>query len=99
MHIFFPVARPGAAPDNAADAGQLHVSRDPEDESEWQYLGNPQIAARTSLREVVERFIQDCSGPDGKVEAQHRGAARMVRDALLAAARQVDDALGQHEGG
>lgn len=98
MHIFFPVARSKGAADavmlaDAADAGQIFIVRDPEDESEWQYLGNPEIAARTSLSEVVARFIQDCAGPDGKIDAQHGVAARLVRDALVSAAGQIDVAL------
>ena len=100
MHIFFPVARrrAGAADDggvaeSAADAGQIHIVRDPEDESEWQYLGNPRIAAMTSLTEVVARFIQDCSGANGVIDQEHAGAASKVRDVLLLCAQQIDDAL------
>ena len=100
MHIFFPVARrrAGAADDggvaeSAADAGQIHIVRDPEDESEWQYLGNPQIAATTSLTEVVARFVQDCSGADGVIDQEHAGAAKKLRDALLLCAQQINDAL------
>ena len=100
MHIYFSVLRRGVAsagedvtPDAVTDAGQLYVVRDPDDESEWQYLGNPEIAARTSLGEVVERFIQDCRGSDGEMAPQHVLAAQMVRDALLAAAKQVDEAI------
>ena len=101
MHISFPVARraPVATEPNTAeavtDAGQLYIVRDPEDESEWQYLGNPEIAARTSLAEVVARFIQDCSGPDGAIDAAHLLAATKVRDALRLAAKQIDDALAR----
>lgn len=100
MHIFFPVARSKGAADaitqaDATDAGQIFIVRDPEDESEWQYLGNPEIAARTSLSEVVARFIQDCAGPDGTIDAQHRVAAGLVRDALVSAAGQIDDALAR----
>lgn len=100
MHIFFPVARRAAAAtdssarDTSLDAGQIYIVRDPEDESEWQYLGNPEIAARTSLTEVVARFLQDCSGADGAIDPQHQSVARKVRDALLQAAGQIDDALG-----
>ena len=98
MHIFFPVARRARTSEAGraelpADAGQIFIVRDPEDESEWQYLGNPEIAARTSLAEVVARFIQDCKGSDGMMDHEHRLAARKVRDALLSAARQIDDAL------
>ena len=100
MHIFFSVVRRGmgsagedVTPDAVTDAGQLYVVRDPDDESEWQYLGNPEIAARSSLGEVVERFIQDCRGSDGVMAPQHVPAAHMVREALLAAARQVDEAI------
>ena len=99
MHIFVPVARRAvsaadaggpAAPDAA---GQMFIVRDPEDESEWQYLGNPEIAAKTSLKEVVDRFIQDCSGADGLITRDHIAAAKMVRGAFLLAAKQIDDAL------
>lgn len=97
MHIFFPAARRAGAeptgPDAPVDAGQIYIVRDPDDESEWQYLGNPEIAARTSLKDVVARFIQDCSGASGTIDNAHVPAARQVRDALLAAARQIDDAL------
>ena len=105
MHIFFPVARPRAgSPGGAsssepvADAGQIYIVRDPDDESEWQYLGNPEIAARTSLKDVVTRFIQDCGGADGSIDVQHIRAAKMVQAALLAAAQQIDDALGKQIG-
>ena len=101
MHIFFPLARravtatdPGAA-EPATDAGQMFIVRDPEDESEWQYLGNPEIAARTSLAEVVARFIQDCSGADGAIDPACVVAATKVRDALRLAAQQIDDALAR----
>ncbi len=100
MHIFFPVARQraGATDDagvaeSAADAGLMQIVRDPEDASEWQYLGNPQIAATTSLTEVVARFIQDCSGADGVIDQEHAGAAKKLRDALLSCAQQINDAL------
>lgn len=100
MHIYFPVSRQRAgsgdeptAEQLAADAGQLLVLRDPDDESEWQYLGNPEVAMRTSLADVVTRFIQDCSGPDGVIESHQLVAAQRLRDALLNAARQIDDAL------
>ena len=101
MHIYFPVSgrRAGASDEPtqeqlAADAGQLMVLRDPDDESEWQYLGNPEVAMRTSLSDVVARFIKDCSGGDGGGIEPHRvGAALRVRDALLGAARQIDEAL------
>ena len=97
MHIFFPASRRGGAEpagsDASTDAGQIYIVRDPDDESEWQYLGNPEIAARTSLRDVVARFIQDCSRTDGTIDDAHVSAALQVRDALLAAARQIDDAL------
>ena len=101
MHIFFPVSRrAGSAIDGHEastdmDAGQIQIVRDPEDESEWQYLGNPQIAARTSLKDVVARFIQDCSGPDGTIDRDHGLGARKLRDALLLAARQIDEALAR----
>ena len=101
MHIFFPVSRragttAGASgPDSASDAGQMYIVRDPDDESEWQYLGNPEIAARTSLRDVVARFIQDCSGADGAMDDEHGLAARKLRDALIQAAAQIDEALGR----
>ena len=99
MHIYFPVsgrrAGRGDASDAelAADAGQLVVLREPDDESEWQYLGNPEVAARASLGEVVARFIQDCSGADGVIESERVVAALRVRDSLLLAARQIDEAL------
>lgn len=96
MHIYFPVsgrrADVGGA-DAAADAGQLLVLRDPQDESEWQYLGNPEVAAKTSLAEVVSRFIQDCSTAESVIASEHRVAATSVRDALLRAAQQIDEAL------
>ena len=104
MHIFFPVARRAAAEPGAGgldesvesvDAGQIYIVRDPDDESEWQYLGNPEIAARTSLKDVVARFIQDCDGADGAIDKDHLSVAIKVRDALLAAARQIDDALAR----
>ena len=104
MHIFFPVARrvaaePGASGSDesveSVDAGQIYIVRDPDDESEWQYLGNPEIAARTSLADVVARFIQDCSGADGAIDKAHLAAATKVRDALLLAAKQIDDALAR----
>ena len=101
MHIFFAAARrpEGAggesrAPDPAADAGQMVVVRDPDDESEWQYLGNPEIAATTSLKDVVARFIKDCGGADGLIDPGNRTVAQGVRDALLMAAKQIDDVLG-----
>lgn len=99
MHIFFPlIRRAGAAtdasePDVSTDAGQIYIVRDPEDESEWQYLGNPEIAARTSLKDVVARFIHDCGGADGVIDQAHLSAAAKVRDALLLAAQQIDEAL------
>ncbi len=105
MHIYFPVSgrRAGAGDEPgqeqlAADAGQLLVLRDTDDESEWQYLGNPEVAARTSLKDVVTRFIQDCSGTDGVIEADRVPAASQVRDALLAAARQIDEAIKHASG-
>ena len=96
MHIYFPVTgrRPDVADaDAAADAGQLLVLRDTQDESEWQYLGNPEVAARTSLSEIVSQFVQDCSSPDGLMDPAQRAAAMQVRDALMRAAAQIDDAL------
>jgi|GEM_PF-1302129 len=100
MHIYFPVSgrRAGAGDEPtpeqlSADAGRLMVLRDPDDESEWQYLGNPEVAARTSLSEIVTRFIQDCSGPDDVIEPDRVVSALRVRDALLNAARQIDEAL------
>ena len=100
MHIYFPVSgrRAGASDEPtqeqlAADAGQLMVLRDPDDESEWQYLGNPEVAMRTSLSDVVARFIKDGSGDDGGIEPHRVVAALRVRDALLGAARQIDEAL------
>ncbi len=105
MHIFFPLARrpAGSAGDAGAqepvlDAGQIYVARDPDDESEWQYLGNPEIAAKTSLKDVVARFIQDCRGVDGSIDRDHIPVAQKVRDALLLAAKQIDDALGAQNG-
>ncbi len=104
MHIYFPVSgrREGKGDateaELAADAGQLLVLRDPDDESEWQYLGNPEVAARTSLAEVVARFILDCSGADGTIEPERLVAALRVRDSLLSAARQIDDALARGHG-
>lgn len=105
MHIYFPVSRRRAGAHDeptpeqlAADAGQLMVLRDPEDESEWQYLGNPEVAMRTSLSDVVARFIADCSDRDGAIDADQVVAALRVRDALLAAARQIDEALKQSPG-
>ena len=101
MHIYFPVSgrREGkgdsTAAEMAADAGQLLVLRDPDDESEWQYLGNPEVAARTSLAEVVARFIEDCSGVDGAIEPDRVVAALRVRDSLLLAPRQIDEALAR----
>lgn len=105
MHIYFPVTRRRATAGDeptqeqlAADAGQLMVLRDPEDESEWQYLGNPEVAMRSSLSDVVARFIGDCSGDDGVIEAHQVVAALRVRDALLSAARQIDEALKNGQG-
>ena len=105
MHIFFSIARRGAGAADAAttaqpllDAGQICIVRDPDDESEWQYLGNPEVAARTSLTEVVARFVRDCSAADGAIDRAHLQTARQVRDALLQAARQIDDALGPASG-
>lgn len=96
MHIYFPVSRRRADHgdiDPAADAGQLLVLRDPQDESEWQYLGNPEVALRTTLSEVVARFIRDCSDTRGAIEPDQIVAALRLRDALLLAAGQIDDAL------
>lgn len=99
MHIYFPVSRtrPGLAaehsPESSDDPGLMYVVRDPDDESEWQLLGNPEVATRISLDEVVARFIRDCSDPDGSIEPDQVVAALRVRDALLAAARQIDEAL------
>ena len=31
------------------DIGQMYIVREPDDEREWQYLGNPEIAPPTSL--------------------------------------------------
>ena len=104
MHIYFPVSgrRQGKGDatdaDLAVDAGQLLVLRDPDDESEWQYLGNPEVAARTSLGEVVARFIEDCSGADGAIEPERVVAALRVRDSLQLAARQIDEALARGRG-
>lgn len=105
MHIYFPVSRRRAGASDeptpeqlAADAGQLMVLRDPDDESEWQYLGNPEVAMRTSLADVVARFIADCSGANGAIEADQVVAALRVRDALLGAARQIDEALKKSQG-
>lgn len=105
MHIYFPVSRrrAGAADEPtpeqlAADAGQLMVLRDPDDESEWQYLGNPEVAMRTSLSDVVTRFIADCSGARGSIESDNVVAALRVRDALINAARQIDEALKNSQG-
>ena len=104
MHIYFPVSgrREGQGDTTeaelAADAGQLLVLRDPDDESEWQYLGNPEVAARTSLGQVVARFIEDCSGADGVIEPERVVAALRVRDSLLLAARQIDEALARGHG-
>jgi hypothetical protein len=105
MHIYFPVSRrrAGAADEPtpeqlAADAGQLMVLRDPDDESEWQYLGNPEVAMRTSLSDVVGRFIADCSSDGGGIEPDQVVAALRVRDALLNAARQIDEALKNSQG-
>ena len=96
MHIYFPVTghRPDITDtDTAADAGQLLVLRDTQDESEWQYLGNPEVAARTSLCEIVTRLLQDCRASDGSIDQNQRAAAMQVRDALLLAAAQIEDAL------
>lgn len=99
MHIYFPVSGRRAGKEDAteaelaADAGQLLVLRDPDDESEWQYLGNPEVAARTSLGDIVAQFILDCSGTDGVIEPERVVAALRVRDSLLGAARQIDEAL------
>lgn len=105
MHIYFPVSRRRAGAKDetseaelAADAGQLLVLRDADDESEWQYLGNPEVAARSSLSEVVARFIRDCSGPDGAIETDRVVAALRLRDALVRAAGQIDEALGHRRG-
>ena len=70
------------------------VVRDPDDESEWQYLGNPEIATTTSLKDVVDKFIKDCSGADGLIDPSNRTVAQRVRDPLLAAATRIDDLLG-----
>ncbi len=99
MHIYFPVSRirPGLTAEqssgSADDAGLMFVVRDPDDESEWQYLGNPEVATKISLHAVVARFIRDCSDPDGSVAPNQVVAALRVRDALAAAARQIDEAL------
>lgn len=96
MHIYFPITGRRADmtdTDSTADAGQMLVLRDPQDESEWQYLGNPEVAARTSLSEIVSRFIQDCRTADGAIDPARRAAAMQVRGALLRAATQIDDAL------
>ncbi len=100
MHIFFPVARARRVdggdtkrPEALPGAVQLHAVRDPDDESEWQYLGNPEIAARASLQDVVARFILDCRGADGMIDPEHVIEAGKLRDALLMAARQIEDAL------
>ena len=96
MHIYFPVTgrrADVADADAAADAGQMLVLRDTQDESEWQYLGNPEVAARTSLSEIVSRFIQDCRSADGAIDPAQRDAATQVRDALLRGATQIDEAL------
>lgn len=99
MHIFFAAARRGAKGgatstlDPVADPGQMLVVRDPDDESEWQYLGNPEIATTTSLKDVVASFIKDSSGADGRIEAKQIPAAKMLREALLMAAKQIDEAL------
>lgn len=96
MHIYFPISGRRVDVNDAdatADAGQLLVLREPQDESEWQYLGNPEVAARTSLCEIVSRFIQDCRSAEGTIDPTQRAAAMQVRDALLQAAAQIDDAL------
>ena len=101
MHIFFAAARrlEGAGGDTGpAEPGKMLVVRDPDDESEWQYLGNPEVATTTSLKDVVARFIKDCGGAEGSIGADYRDAALEVHDALLAAARQVDDALKRPAG-
>ena len=105
MHIFFPVARrrtglagDAGAPQATLDAGQIDIVRDPDDESEWQYLGNPEIAARTSLKDVVARFIVDCGGANGVIDQEHVAAAEKLRAALLSAARRIDDVLGRTSG-
>jgi len=97
MHIEFSAMRRTTGGDARAsgtvDAGQIMVVRDPDDESEWQYLGNPEVAATTSLKEVAARLVADCSGADGLLERANRPLVQQVRDAFLAAARQLDDAL------
>ena len=104
MHIYFPVSgrREGKGDSTeaemAADAGELLVLRDPDDESEWQYLGNPEVAARTSLAEVVARFSEDCSGVDGAIEPDRVVAA--LRALRLAKSRDaVADRLDACERG
>ncbi len=101
VHIYFPVTGRRAHmadADGATDAGQMLVLRDQQDESEWQYLGNPEVAARTSLSEIVSQFIQDCRSADGVIDPAQRAAAMQVRDGLLQAAAQVDDALKDAQG-
>ena len=99
MHIYFPVSRlrpalaAEQAPESSADAGLMYVVRDPDDESEWQYLGNPEVATKISLHDVVARFVRDCCAADGSIDTDQVVAALRVRDALLAAARQIDEAL------
>lgn len=98
MHIYFPVSgrrSDVSASDTVADAGQLLVLRDPQDESEWQYLGNPEVATRTSLGEIVSRFLQDCTDAQGVIQPKQQVAATQLRDALLRAAQQIDDAVNK----
>lgn len=97
MHISFPVMWDfGKKPSDGSygppvkDAGTIHVMLDL-DESE---SGECEVVLRTSLHEVVEDFVAgmrtyDGSKPTGSIV---RTAVRL-REALLAAAKQLDEVL------
>lgn len=101
MDAFFPIAGDfGPEPHDCVggpavnDAGTIYIVRDEETPEDWPSPGLDLMVHKTSLEDLVERFLRVTTGTNGRIEELHVGSATRLRTALISAAAKLDSALG-----
>lgn len=100
MQAFFPVTydfgnnpSDGCGGQPVSDAGAVYLWREESCADDWPSDDAPEVAARTSLKAMIDDAIDVCGGPDGKIAEDHITSFLRLRHALLEAVAQIDAAM------